>query len=53
MSEFLRFIDELRGRRKVWLEVAYSSVIDWCITVHFVVENEKKCVVNVQHCDME
>ena len=53
MSEFLRFIDELMGRRKVWLEVAYSSVIDWCITVHFVVENEKKCVVAVQHCDME
>lgn len=53
MSEFLRFIDELRERRRIWLEIAYSSVVDWDITIHLIVENQKKCVVNVQHCDME
>ena len=53
MSEFLRFIDELSERRKVWLEIAYSYVLDWCIAVHLIVENERKCVVEVQHCDME
>ena len=53
MNEFLHFIDELRERRKVWLEIAYSSVVDWCVIVHIIVEDQKKCVVNVQHCDME
>lgn len=53
MPEFLRFIDELREYRKVWLEIAYSSVVDWCIIVHLIVKNEKKCVVSVQNCDME
>lgn len=31
----------------------FASYVDWCIIVHLIVENEKKCVVNVQHCDME
>ena len=53
MSEFLCFINELRGRKRIWLEIAYSSVVDWNISVHLIAENEKKCVVNVQHCDME
>lgn len=53
MNEFLHFIDELRERRKVWLEIAYSSVVDWCVIVHIIVKDQKKCVVNVQHCDME
>ena len=53
MPEFLRFIDELTECRKVWLEIAYSSVVDWCIIVHLIVKNEKKCVVSVQDCDRE
>lgn len=53
MPEFLRFIDELRECRKVWLEIGYSSVVDWCIIVHLIVKNEKKCVVSVQNCDRE
>lgn len=53
MSELLRLIDELRGRRKVWLEIAYSSVVDWYIIIYLILDNQKKCVVNVQHCDME
>lgn len=53
MNEFLHFIDELRECRKVWLDIGYSSVVDWCVIVHLIVENQKKCAVNVQHCDME
>ena len=53
MPEFLRFIDELSECRKVWLEIGYSSVVDWCIIVHLIVKNEKKCVASVQNCDRE
>ena len=53
MTEFLHFIDEIKYNRKVWLEVAYSSVVDWYISVYLIVNGKKECVVNSQSCDME
>ena len=33
MSDFLLFVDELRKRFPVHLEIYYSKIMDWCITV--------------------
>ena len=53
MTEFLHFIDKIKYNRKVWLEVAYSSVVDWYISVYLIVNGKKECVVNSRSCDME
>lgn len=33
MTDFLRFIDELRRNFPIHLEIYYSKIMDWCITV--------------------
>ena len=33
MSDFLLFIDDLRRRFPVHVEIYYSKIMDWCITV--------------------
>ena len=34
MSDFLTFIDDLSRRFPVHLEIYYSNIMDWCITVY-------------------
>ena len=63
MEDFLKFIDELRHRFPVHVEIYYSKIVDWCITVY-----KKGCandypnsarngddavLCNVQDCDIE
>ena len=33
MSEFLHFMDELTNRMPYHMEIYYSKIMDWCITV--------------------
>lgn len=33
MSDFLLFVDELRHRFPVHVEIYYSKIMDWCITI--------------------
>ena len=33
MTDFLLFIDDLRKRFPVHVEIYYSKIMDWCITV--------------------
>ena len=34
MSDFLRFLDDLKGRMPIHVEIYYSKTMDWCITVY-------------------
>lgn len=34
MTEFLNFMDELSGRFPFHMEIYYSKIMDWCITVY-------------------
>lgn len=53
MDDFLRFFDGVSDKRSLRLEITYSSIVDWCITVQRYVDNRWKNIVDVQHCDME
>jgi len=33
MEDFLKFVDSLRRRFPIHLEIYYSKVMDWCITI--------------------
>lgn len=33
MSDFLRFIDDLRRRLPIHVEIYYSKTMDWCIKI--------------------
>ena len=33
MNDFLEFVDELRNRTPIHLEIYYSKIMDWCITI--------------------
>ena len=33
MSDFLRFVDDLRRRFPVHVEIYYSKIMDWCIRI--------------------
>ncbi len=33
MSDFLNFVDELRHSFPVHVEIYYSKIMDWCITI--------------------
>lgn len=56
MDEFLRFFDEKRRCYPMHLEIYYSKVMDWCISVY-----KKGCaedgsdlqIISVQNCDIE
>ena len=63
MSDFLRFVDDLRHRFPVHVEIYYSKIMDWCIRVtkqdcasdypkspH---DGNDAIMCNVQDCDME
>lgn len=49
MSDFLIFFDEIKKREGFKLEIYYSNVMDWCITV---IQNEKK-IISTSSCDKE
>ena len=34
MNDFLEFIDNLRHSSPIHMEIYYSKVMDWCITVY-------------------
>lgn len=56
MNEFLKFFDEKRKTYPMHMEIYYSKIMDWCISVYKkgCGENGKDLeIVNVQHCDME
>ncbi len=66
MSDFLRFVDELRHRFGMHVEIYYSGIMDWCITVykkgcaddyptarHGGENNADVIMVDVQDCDLE
>lgn len=53
MDDFLRFFDGVPDKRSLRLEVTYSSIVDWCVTVQRYIDNKWKSIVDVQHCDME
>lgn len=56
MNEFLKFFDEKVKTYPMHLEIYYSKIMDWCITVY-----KKGCgengeditILAVQSCDME
>lgn len=63
MSDFLRFVDDLRHRFPVHVEIYYSKIMDWCIRVtkqgcasdypkspH---DGNDAIMCDVQDCDME
>ena len=64
MNDFLHFIDELTDHFPVHLEIYYSKIMDWCITVYKQGcaedypdspknENDDAILCEVQDCDME
>lgn len=56
MQEFLEFFDKKIENFPMHLEIYYSKIMDWCITIY-----KKGCgkngedlqIVSVQSCDME
>lgn len=56
MQDFLKFFDEKASSFPMHLEIYYSKIMDWCITVY-----KKGCgqngedlrIVSVQSCDVE
>lgn len=66
MSDFLRFVDELRKHFPVHVEIYYSKTMDWCITItkvgcaadyptarHGGEDSDDVILVDVQSLDME
>ena len=63
MDDFLRFVNDLRRRYALHLEISYSKITDWTITVYRrgmaddypISQHEGKDVIlcHVQSCDME
>lgn len=56
MKDFLKFFDEKANNLSMHLEIYYSKIMDWCITVYKkgCGENGKDMqIVSVQSCDME
>ena len=56
MNEFLQFFDKVKYNYPMHMEIYYSSMLDWCITIwtgrSSSFANRKK-IVNIQNCDME
>ena len=56
MNEFLRFFDEKTEYFPMHMQIYYSSIQDWCISIWTGRNNachDKKLIVDVQSCDME
>jgi len=63
MSDFLRFMDDLKDRFPFHMEIYYSKIMDWCITVtkkgcakefpKSAHEGDYVIMVQVQDLDME
>ena len=53
MNDFLRFFDSISDKRSLRLEITYSSIVDWYITVQRYTDSKWKNIVDVQNCDME
>lgn len=54
MSEFIKFFNEVSSRKnhRHWrLEIYYSSVVDWNITITD--RNTDKQIISVQNCDVD
>ena len=63
MSDFLRFVDDLRKRFPIHVEIYYSKIMDWCIRITKVGcasdcpesphDGNDAVLCNVQDLDME
>ncbi|MFD0587698.1 hypothetical protein ACFQZE_06760 [Paenibacillus sp. GCM10027627] len=55
MNEFLKFFNEKRKQNGYTLNVYYSSIMDWCITIGYKKTHPQHGtdIVKVQNCDME
>ena len=63
MSDFLRFINDLRKRFPIHVEIYYSKIMDWCIRITKVGcasdypesphDGDDTVLCNVQDLDME
>jgi|688.fasta_scaffold506724_2 hypothetical protein len=55
MNEFLVFFNEKRRIYGWSLEIYYSSIMDWCITIGYKTTHPKHgdTILHVQSCDME
>ena len=56
MDEFLKFFDEAKYNYPMHMEIYYSSICDWCITIWTGRNSNfanRKRIVNIQNCDME
>lgn len=56
MQEFLRFFDDKVSSYPMHLEIYYSKICYWCISIYRKGCGESGsdlCLVNVQDCDME
>lgn len=65
MADFLKFMDELSNRFRFHMEIYYSHIMDWCITVYkqgcatdypnspTINDDKDALMCNVQDSDME
>ena len=63
MSDFLKFIDDLRHSFAIHIEIYYSKNMDWCITIYkkgcssdYIgadIEGDDVIICKIQDCDME
>ena len=55
MEAFLKFFDSIADQNEFNLEIYYSSIVDWCITVGYksTSKNHGVKVISVQECDPE
>lgn len=55
MEAFLKFFDSIANQHGFNLEIYYSSIVDWCITVGYKSTNKNhgEKVISVQECEPE
>ncbi|MFB5758990.1 hypothetical protein [Paenibacillus medicaginis] len=56
MEEFLRFYDSIKNHHRGWsLEIYYSSILDWNITVGYSADHpwHGRHIIHVQDCDRD
>lgn len=54
MNEFIKFFDDIcriKGHKCWRLEIYYSDIMDWCISITN--RDTEKRIVDVQDCDVE
>ena len=55
MEAFLKFFDSIADQNGFNLEIYYSSIVDWCITVGYksTSKNHGEKVISIQECEPE